>query len=442
MLKYIGIRCRDVSDSEEETYSTMFTSLKHPARRKILRMLGEKPKSFSMILEELGISSSHLTYHLENLGELVTKMDDGRYKLSTFGRAAVLTMKGVEEAPEIQSKHPLPTRWKTVFSALMIVVIILASLSYVQYNSLNQISEEQKNLKSDLTQLEAQNDILRSWSRNTDGAIAFITDVIQLDITKYHAELVSNTLEFRPDLGGITEEILKYSLLSYESRLDISLRFRNQTLSSYYIQVLEGIPYYSQPQPDNLLDITSQILNRYKTYAGASYLNEMESMLDNVTNIAGLEKVVGNMKLEATIEGNSKIIKWVYTVDGIDFPTKGVQFKFEGDFLKEITDGWLLYQVGSTKLNVSEEEAIDIALEFAKTISWTSGTQQVKNLTILEDSVEALFWPHPREALELIPYWYVVVHLDRIYPGNIDRIGIGVWGDTGEISSYQTISVG
>ncbi len=433
-----------MSDSEEETYSTMFTSLKHPARRKILRMLGEKPKSFSRILEELGISSSHLTYHLENLGELVTKMDDGSYKLSTFGKAAVLTMKGVEEAPEIQPKHPLslPTRWKTIFSALMIAVVILASLSYAQYNSLNQISEAQKTLESDLTQMEAQNDILRSWSRNTDGAITFLTDVIQLDITKYHAELVSNTLEFRPDLGGITEEILKYSLLSYESRLDVFLRFRNQTLSRYYIQVLEGIPYYSQPQPDNLLDITSQILNRYKTYTGASHLNEMESMLDNVNNITGLEKVVGNMKLEVTIEGNNKISKWVYTVDGIDFPTKGVEFKFEGDFLKEITDGWLLYQIGNTELNVSEEEAIAIALEYAKTISWTSGTQEVKNLTILEDSVEARFWPHPREALELIPYWYVVVRLDRIYPENIDRVGIGVWGDTGEISSYQTISIG
>ena len=79
-------------NSEEETYSIMFSSLKHPARRKILRMLADKPKNFSRILEEMGISSSHLTYHLENLGELVTKMDDGKYRLSTFGKAAVMTM--------------------------------------------------------------------------------------------------------------------------------------------------------------------------------------------------------------------------------------------------------------------------------------------------------------------------------------------------------------
>ena len=94
-----------MSDSREETYSIMFTSLKHPARRKILRMLAEKPKNFSRILEELGISSSHLTYHLENLGELVTKMNDGNYRLSAFGKAAVLTMKGVEETPDIKPKH-------------------------------------------------------------------------------------------------------------------------------------------------------------------------------------------------------------------------------------------------------------------------------------------------------------------------------------------------
>lgn len=371
-------------------------------------------------------------------------MEDGRYRLSTFGKAAVLTMKGVEETPEIQPKHPLslPTRWKTIFSVLMIVVVVLASLSYVQNNSLNQLSATQKSLESNLARLEEQNEMLLSWNLDTDRAIAFLTDVIQLDLTKYHLELVSNTLEFRPDLGGITEEVLKYSLLSYESRLDVFLRFRNQTLSRYYIQVLEGIPYYSKPQPDNLLDITSEILNRYKTYTGASYLNEMEIMLNSVDEIENLETIVGNTKLEATIEGNNKEIKWIYTVDGIDFPTKGVVFKFEGDFLREITDGWLLYTIGSTELNVSEEEAIAIAREYAETISWTAGNEVVKDIVILEEPVETSLWPHPREALELIPYWYVVVHLDKIYPGSINRIGIGIWGDTGEVSSYQIISVG
>jgi DNA-binding transcriptional ArsR family regulator len=36
----------------------MFSSLKHPARRKILRVLADKPLGFSEMLELLGISSS------------------------------------------------------------------------------------------------------------------------------------------------------------------------------------------------------------------------------------------------------------------------------------------------------------------------------------------------------------------------------------------------
>jgi len=138
-----------MSGFEEETYSTIFTSLKHPVRRKILRMLSEKPKNFSKILDALGISSSHLTYHLENLGELVSKMEDGKYKLSAFGEAAVGTMSKVEEAPkvrELKLLSSLSTRWKSFFVVLMIGLVVLAGVSYTQYLSLNRLSAQHEQL--------------------------------------------------------------------------------------------------------------------------------------------------------------------------------------------------------------------------------------------------------------------------------------------------------
>jgi DNA-binding transcriptional ArsR family regulator len=57
-----------VSDGQEEIYSIMFSSLKHPARRKILRILADKPLTFSEMLEILGVSSSNLTYPPRQLG--------------------------------------------------------------------------------------------------------------------------------------------------------------------------------------------------------------------------------------------------------------------------------------------------------------------------------------------------------------------------------------
>jgi hypothetical protein len=121
----------------------MFGSLRHPIRRKILRMLMERPRSFSEMLESTGVSSSHLTYHLENLGQLVSKADDGKYKLSTFGEAAVTTMSRVEETPTRSSRlGSLPLKWKSLFVVFLIGLITLAAISYTQYQSLNRLSDE------------------------------------------------------------------------------------------------------------------------------------------------------------------------------------------------------------------------------------------------------------------------------------------------------------
>jgi hypothetical protein len=113
----------------------MFLSLKHPVRRKILRILGVKPCTFTGILQQINIESSHLSYHLESLGDLITKVDDGKYALSEIGRAAVSVMKKVEE-PENQaplrsarmSKRSRIVRTSSLFLMVFGIVLLLAGL--------------------------------------------------------------------------------------------------------------------------------------------------------------------------------------------------------------------------------------------------------------------------------------------------------------------------
>lgn len=88
-----------MEELEEEVYSTIFNALKHGVRRNILRMLEEREHTFTEMEEKLGLSSSHLTYHLDSLKELITKTETG-YKLSVFGRAAVDMMRHVESPPK------------------------------------------------------------------------------------------------------------------------------------------------------------------------------------------------------------------------------------------------------------------------------------------------------------------------------------------------------
>ena len=63
------------------------------------------------------------------------------------------------------------------------------------------------------------------------------------------------------------------------------------------------------------------------------------------------------------------------------------------------------------------------------------------SFNIIEENATAELWPHLREnKLELIPYWYVTLPLDKTYPGNIDYIDIGIWGDTGALTTYRARS--
>lgn len=156
-----------MSVNDEEPYSTIFASLKHPIRRRILRMLSEKPMSFSEMLEVLGVSSSFLTYHLENLGELIGKIDDGKYRLSSFGEAAMATMTKVEDIPTSTSTKPRRMVGKTVAIALGLVCIILvvgligtfayyAPMISDKNNMISSLDAQISKLNSNVTNLQKQ----------------------------------------------------------------------------------------------------------------------------------------------------------------------------------------------------------------------------------------------------------------------------------------------
>jgi hypothetical protein len=388
-----------MSDSEEEIYSIMFSSLKHQS-------------------------------------------DNGSYQLSTFGEASVDTMKIVEEAPAVQSKRRFSLKWKSVVAVILIATIILAGFSVFQYNLLNQLNSENVFLRDENESINSRYLKLLALSADTEKAIVFIQDVIQMDLSEYQVTLLSDNVEFRSDLGGVVEEILRYSFSNSEDKIDVVLRFRDQFLSRYQIYVFEGSPIYSEPQPYDLLDAAENLLERYMLYGNASYLEEMSSLLDLTDEIKNIEIIKGNMKLRISTSEDRTEFFWLYTEAGIDFSPKSLIFVFENRALKQLTDGWFLFETASTEVNVTREEAITIAREAAEVFTWEFDGEDVGNFSILEVPVDAEFVPHPREDfLNLIPYWYVTLYLDKIYPGEVSRIAVGLWGDTGEIADIRAVTV-
>jgi DNA-binding transcriptional ArsR family regulator len=128
----------------------IFASLKHPIRRGILRILSGGPQTFSELQKTFTIESSHLTYHLDGLGNLLLKTEDGRYALSSLGEAAVSTMKHVEEPPKATPHLQSPSRnWKLLMAAMLAGLVLLSAVLGFQYQGFIDLSRRYSNLSEE-----------------------------------------------------------------------------------------------------------------------------------------------------------------------------------------------------------------------------------------------------------------------------------------------------
>jgi len=119
-----------LTDLEEDTYSSIFLALKHPVRRKILRMLDESPATYTQILNSLGVETGFLNYHLESLSALITKNRDGQYFLSEFGKAALALTTTIEAPAKGEPRRLDVFGFKissTIISAAFMLVALVAA---------------------------------------------------------------------------------------------------------------------------------------------------------------------------------------------------------------------------------------------------------------------------------------------------------------------------
>jgi hypothetical protein len=169
-------------------------------------------------------------------------------------------------------------------------------------------------------------------------------------------------------------------------------------------------------------------------------LEEMNTLIAS-TNEVNTEQTLGNIKLKTTIYEDNAEVLLMYTVNGFDYSTKSVRLVFYKNVLQELTDDWFLYNVSDTQVNVSKEQAIQIARDATKNFEWNADEVQVTNFNVLAEPVSAVFFPHPRtKPLTLVPYWFVTLYLDTEYPGGVNSITVGVWADTGEAANIQALS--
>ena len=237
--------------------------------------------------------------------------------------------------------------------------------------------------------------------------------------------------------------MLTYSLVNNASNINLVLTFRNGNFSLFQLSVIVGVPaftpIYTQHQPTDFFAAAKEIITRYETVDNDSYLNEMSQLLA-IADEKQQDQTIGNIKLESSINGKNAQFVLLYTENNIDFAAKSLQIVFENGILTSMSDDWPLYSIGSTQVNISQEQALQIARDAAKTFTFNASGVQVSNFGVLQEPVSAVFFPHPRSNLSLFPYWYITLYLDKAYPGGVNSIAVGIWADTGEVANIQALS--
>ncbi len=107
---------------------SLFQSLSHEIRQSILVMLSGEPRTYTYLLEELGVESGHLAYHLRQMGGVVEKDGDGVYRLTDLGREAYLFLKDKTPGQEKASKR------RIVSNGVILLLILVTVSSVIIFN--------------------------------------------------------------------------------------------------------------------------------------------------------------------------------------------------------------------------------------------------------------------------------------------------------------------
>jgi hypothetical protein len=272
--------------------------------------------------------------------------------------------------------------------------------------------------------------------------LSFLSDVISLDLTKYTLTLLNDNVS--SSVGGANQETIRYKLEAKESILDVNGVFRDGSLAWFTLYVIEGSPIYKQTQPANTIAAAKAMLQRYQTYAESNY-QEMINVLDKINDAKSATVTSDNMILEISNDSSLVSLLWFYKYGDLEKP--GLEIVFRDGSIETFNNQWNLLNVGSSTVNISKEDSIKMAKSSAANFSWKVGLDpttaiEVKDFTILETPVQAELSFQVRNASTLYPFWRIELGLDKLYPGGVRSIAVGIWADTGEIRYLQELAYG
>jgi hypothetical protein len=280
-------------------------------------------------------------------------------------------------------------------------------------------------------------------------AESFTEQVLPIDKSQYNITLDGYNVLRPPDvedseLNNLKQEYYRYSFVSDQSELSVTYKFENDFFTTCVVTVLKGAVLTDHPG-SNLNDAVLDFLQRYQTFTGLD-TSDMRYMVSNAEVMQNQTLILGDLKLKITNEdspslGHGASLMWYRVINGCEYLQLSLGFT-DGVFIG-LRDIRKLYPIGNTTVDVSKEQAIDIAMKYIRE-NYTyemPGNVWIKDFKVLEQQTMAVLSPTVRNSTQY-PTWIITFTLDHTYPGSVVGLIVIVSAATGEVMVCSNQAVG
>ena len=266
--------------------------------------------------------------------------------------------------------------------------------------------------------------------------MSFLSDIIGLDLTKY--TLTTRVLP-QSSYMGIPEDANYIILSSDQSYMRVLFNFVNGTVHTASFLDNTGTPQMKKPV-GTTLEMSKDFMSNYQAFTGDSFYGTLRSMLDSVSVEEDYTQTLGNVKFDLFIHDTDSYVTfgWTYTYKGINAIQKGVFLSYQNGFLKTFMDNWNLYKIGSTDVNLSEEEAKSIAVNASK--KYGHELSGAVSATLFFCSAHSADKPRGQDPLTFYLAWRVEVEYVK-WSDTVTGVIVDIWADTKEIIRVREAKV-
>ncbi len=190
-----------------------------------------------------------------------------------------------------------------------------------------------------------------------------------------------------------------------------------------------GAPMHYGPARDKLTAVR-EVLEEHVTLLSASYCSQFAQLLDQA--VPDQTQIIKSGNLTFKTAANS--FEWLYTVHDTEVSLKSFRIGVSDEgYLTVLLNWWGIMRIGSTEINISKEQAVNIALPYAQKYADAHGrTVETTNATLYYVRGSE----GKRDAYAVYPEWSVEIGFEEANSTpNIFGYNVLLWADTGDVFS-------